>query len=819
MLGRPAFSVHDSKSTRSVPVQCAVLDRWPDASARWLLCDFQADATAPQELSLHLDAEDAATAPPMGESRGDGVAVHTGVAEFHLSPRRFPFERVLAGGRPALDAEASALLIEDGHGQHASVSVSSVTLETNGPIRATVRVEGVAATRRHTLAFVARLHFFAGLPSVRFDLALRNPRAARHPGGIWELGDAGSALIADVTCRFALPNADSAPTVLLSLQPDEPLRRSTSPMVVYQESSGGEYWRSPAHVNRAGTIPMSRSGYVLDEAGHQSTGSRATPLVWIETDEGGLGVTMEHFWEVFPKSIEVAGHAIDLHLFPRRVGDLHEIQGGEQKTHTFWLSFGGRDAAESLARRRTPASVTVDPAWACATGAVPFLTPRTDDPNQTYLQLVDSAIRGADSFEAKRERIDEYGWRHFGEVYADHEATLHTGADRLVSHYNNQYDPVAGMLCQWLRSGDPAWWPLADQLATHVVDIDIYHTDEDWPKYNHGLFWHTVHYIDAGKSTHRTYPRAERVHGGGPTAGHLYTTGLMLHHFATGSAASREAVIELATFVVDSDDPRASIFKWLDRGPTGYISASAPDYHGPGRAPGNALNALVDGHRLTGDQRFLAKAEELIRRCIHPADRIADRQLLDVERRWFYTMFLQSLGKYLLHKQELDQCDAMFAYGRASLLAYARWMADHEQPYLDRPEILEYPNETWAAQDMRKSEVFKWAAWHAADAERARFLERARFFFDQSVRTLSSMETRTLARPVVLMLSFGWSQPAFEAALPPAVPCTADFSVYGSPTVFVPQRVRAIRRAKLLLAAGVAVGAAAAIVVGIFAFG
>ena len=38
-----------------------------------------------------------------------------------------------------------------------------------------------------------------------------------------------------------------------------------------------------------------------------------------------------------------------------------------------------------------------------------------------------------------------------------------------------------------------------------------------------------------------------------------------------------------------------------------------------------------------------------------------------------------------------------YAYGRASLLHYARWMADNEYPYLDKPEILEYPNETWAA--------------------------------------------------------------------------------------------------------------------------
>src|SRR5258708_37731702 len=112
-------------------------------------------------------------------------------------------------------------------------------------------------------------------------------------------------------------------------------------------------------------------------------------------------------------------------------------------------------------------------------------------------------------------------------------------------------------------------------------------------------------------------------------------------------------------------------------------------------------------------------------------------------------MFLQSLGRYLDDKAERDQRDQMYAYARASLLHYARWMADHEYPYLDKPEILEYPTETWAAQDMRKSEVFKYAALHAKGGERARFLERAEFFFRDSTSRLSGMKTRTLCRPVV----------------------------------------------------------------------
>jgi hypothetical protein len=192
----------------------------------------------------------------------------------------------------------------------------------------------------------------------------------------------------------------------------------------------------------------------------------------------------------------------------------------------------------------------------------------------------------------------------------------------------------------------------------------------------------------------------------------------------------------------------------------------------------------------------------LIRRVIHPADDVPARNLLDAENRWFYVMFLQSLGRYLDYKAELGQLDERYAYGRASLLHYARWMAENEYPYLDKPEILEYPTETWPAQDMRKSEVLKYAALHAEGIERAQFFIRSDFFFRYSVNKLTEMPTRTLARPVVLLLSFGFMQAWFRknpAAMAPAPAVqTSDF---GRPEVFVPQKVRAKKRFVMLAAA------------------
>jgi hypothetical protein len=379
-----------------------------------------------------------------------------------------------------------------------------------------------------------------------------------------------------------------------------------------------------------------------------------------------------------------------------------------------------------------------------------------------------------------------------------------------------------------------------DELAAHVADIDIYHTTRDKAAYNGGLFWHTYHYAPADTATHRSYPkllrklggpagldpndpkakRSKHVYalGGGPANEQNYAAGLALHYFLTGSTLSRDAAVGLARWVIDMDDGSKTVFRWLAGGYTGLASQSrGADYHGPGRGSGNSLAALLVGHTLTRDAEFLAKAEQLIRRVIHPADDVPARNLLDVENRWFYTMFLHSLGKYLDHKAEFGQLDAMYAYARASLLHYARWMAEHEVPTLSRPEILEYPNETWAAQDVRKFEVLRLAARHAAGPERDRFRDRATFFLSDALQRLAAFPTRTLCRPVVLLLSMGYTaahmtaNPA-DAAPPPAV-TPADF---GAPERFVPQKLRAVKRAKRLIVAGAAVGFALLVGVGLW---
>ena len=62
----------------------------------------------------------------------------------------------------------------------------------------------VRRNRDEFLEMELRAHFFAGLAAVRLLVTLRNPRAAVHPGGFWDLGDPGSIFVRDVSLTLAL---------------------------------------------------------------------------------------------------------------------------------------------------------------------------------------------------------------------------------------------------------------------------------------------------------------------------------------------------------------------------------------------------------------------------------------------------------------------------------------------------------------------------------------------------------------------------------------------------------------------------------------
>ncbi|MBN1912579.1 MAG: hypothetical protein JW818_22855 [Pirellulales bacterium] len=804
-LREPGTPVLTDAGGCGIVVQATPLARWADGSVRWLLLDFLAPELSPgvTEANLSFPRDDGANRRLPGarvDESGNVVSIDTGVARYEIGRSEgTPLNRVWLGGRVLGDAPFCRTRLVDSRGRALTPSIRNVEVETTGPVRATVCVSGRFA-RGKGLRFRARLSFFNGTGLVRLRLAVHNPNRARHQGGLWDLGDPESRLFEELSLIMGLPSGGA---VSWRCEPGQDFTRlEGGPLEIYQDSSGGENWQSRNHVNREGRVPCRFQGYRVQAPGQESTGGRASPVVRWQDERTSLCVAVPEFWQQFPKAIEADDTSLRLGLFPRQWDDLHELQGGERKTHTVWFSFetGNEAGADPLAWADQPAVALTTPEHYAAAGAVLHLLPAAVASDERFDTLMDEALDGPKGFLAKREAIDEYGWRNFGDIWADHEDVYYEGPKPVISHYNNQFDVVDGAIRQMMRTGDPRWFELFDPLARHVMDIDIYHTRRDKAAYSGGLFWFTDHYLDAATSTHRTYtkqnmPRDGRSYGGGPGSEHNFASGLLHYHYLTGDPDAREAVFELAEWVLRMDAGAETVLGLVDDGPTGAASLKGHDGSaGPARGAANSIHVLLDAWLLGANQRYLDKAISLIRRCIHPDDDIAALRLLDAEKNWSYTMFLSAVARFLDIRADLGVLDEAYAYGRESLLHFATWMAQHERPYLDQPEELEYPTEAWAAQEFRKANVLRLAARHAETSVASEMLSRADALSERAWSDLMGFETRCAARALAVVMKEATTEAflRYGDVMPAAIP-VGQYE-YGMPAKFLGQKWRVGRQ-------------------------
>lgn len=834
-----------------VPVQTDVTSRWSDDSIRWLTLSAVLPPLPPRDPEGRKDSNVSRVSP--GASSGDtpgsgenapawsgpriGPACGLNPAEpvtLALDPEPAAEDRGLTQVRIA----GQALMItqqqladevpdefcvraepqvRDAAGRGRAVTFESVREELRGPVRRVFVVSG-RLSGAPQIVLQWRVSVWPGAALMAIETRIRNTRRARHRGGLWDLGDPGSMPFRALELTLSSPALPAASSGFWKTAPDARVRTAVpgERVSVIQFGSGGRCWRSTNHVAADGEVGVVQRGFEASSAAGILRGHRSQPVCGLRHDGSRLAAAIPEFWQQFPASLTLAEGRITCGLIAD-AGGVHELQGGEQKTRRVWLQFGAiddarddRDVHASLDWVSTPPRLLPEPEWTEACNVFPWFAAPDATPTQASANNIPGAsaehrlthylreATGGDrSLTARRERIDEYGWRNFGEVHADHEQTHYRGSNTVISHYNNQFDLVYGGLLQEAASGNPGWADLYDPLARHVMDIDIYHTDDDRAVFNGGLFWHTDHYVDARTATHRTYSvhnqRPGQPYGGGPCNEHNYTTGLLYYYYLTGHPEARDSVLTLAEWVLQMDDGRKTVFALIDDGPTGYASHTVfEDYHGPGRGSGNSLNAVLDAWLLTRSDRYLQKAEELIRRCVHPAQDIAALNLLDAEGHWSYTVFLTALGRYLQVKREAGDLDAMYTWARDSLAHFGCWMAEHERPSLSCPEELEYPTEAWAAQDFRKANALRIAAACVDDASTAAALRtKADELNDAAWRDLYAFGRQHLtARCLSILMTEGqrdlYHRTRRSAAVPPGPePLPPD---PWSP--FVPQRLR-----------------------------
>ena len=660
-----------------------------------------------------------------------------------------------------------------------SIQLNEQTKQDSGslallPLSVTIKKGQVLATTKFEMEYkspalaipiklMCRTEFVGHTGELQLYLTIRNPNPANHPNGTWDLGDPNSFLFSELSVNIHHNLSTSG----IKVETDKIIDfQSLRSLHIAQKGSGGTNWQSPIHLDRDNKVDVDDRGYSLTQifddeqlTDVKTKGLRASPIVGLVGENTVHAIFIEHFWQNFPSAINLKAKEIQLDLFPGRNGKQYELQPGEQKTFKIVMQSVANTDQAWLADQNVE---IVYPSDAFAqTHLMPLL--KHDDSEQALASLITRGITDEHNFFAKREHIDEYGWRNFGELFADHETEGLSYDDLLISHYNNQYDPIYGFLRQYLTTGDSSWFELADNLAKHVIDIDIYHTLDDKAEYNGGLFWHTDHYCPALTATHRTYSARQstgvydgHAGGGGPGGQHCYTSGLLLHYWLTGYEPSKEAVITLTKWITNVYEGGGTFLETLLAIKNSHrkdVKNILTDQYPLDRGTGNYVIALLDTYQLTNLQKHLDCAGKVLKSTISVTDNIALKNLNDVESNWFYTVLLQAVARYLLIKESLGQQDNSFLQLQNALLHYANYMVDKEIPYLDKPDILEFPNHTWAAQDLRKSCVFYSAAYFAVNPlQKQLFEQKAVFFYDYVTCALKDEPTAVYTRILALLM-------------------------------------------------------------------
>jgi len=631
-------------------------------------------------------------------------------------------------------------------------------------------IHGIFKLGEQALNLHANLFLCDQTEELNIMLRLHNPSPAHHTSGRWDLGDEGSFHIDHFGLDFEIQ--DSLPGLLIrDHQTDGSKDQNSEGFVgegaglkLKQHGSGGEAWQSPIHwdANQESTVQSQGFELCSDEGETKFRGLRAEPLGWLTLPKRSIAIAPLLFWQNFPAEINTLPGKIRFSLFP----DNTELQGGESKT---WFLKGrlnqGQPDANTLEGLYQPGQCLYHQGYLDQCKVFPHISFQpTTSPLSQLIQT--QALTGESNFFQKRERVDVYGWRHFGELYADHETSLTDTPDQFISHYNNQYDPVMGMTLQYLITQQQEWLHLLKPLAQHVIDIDIYDTQSDRAEYNGGLFWHTDHYLPALTSTHRSYSKDHTAAyegyagGGGPGGQHCYTTGLALQYWLFGNEQAKDRVHQLCHWVGCFYNGSGGLLDrtlrllTIDMKPNQLtnIGIKRAGYRYPlDRGTGNYITALLDSIELSGQWSELGQVGSIIRQTVHPRENLAERELLDVENAWFYTVFLQSVARFLFLKESLDQIDADYWYARHSFMHYLDWMLNHEKFYLSQPDQLEFPNDTWVAQDIRKANLFYWG-WYFAEQTEPKFLEQATSFFQYIEETLSASKEKHYTRILAILM-------------------------------------------------------------------
>ncbi|MGQ9662994.1 MAG: exo-rhamnogalacturonan lyase family protein, partial [Kiritimatiellia bacterium] len=521
---------------KEIPAQFRVLARWAlptaaeewrrDGSLRWVLVDFRANLKAFETHAFTLtDGRSTNYNSRLKvEETDELITVTTGPARFVINRKRFNLFDMVAidlNGDGVFTAEEECVIfgkspgsvVEDTYGQIyvGSAGVKEVKIEEAGPIRVCVVAKGVHRApggkgySRGMYQYDTRLHFFAESSVVRVDHVINN--CFPDPIGTPTFED--HSLVLRMNIEGDVSNnpelKDRGPFVMgriCGVAPlDEAMQEGES-LCLYQDSNGAETWQvNPGFFGpETGKLSTFRGYRILRRTtkGEEilAQGDHARGVVEFQGKRFGLVIVPRHFWQKFPKAIEVGyDGTVRIGILPREHSHPHWLQDAAGSGQELWLYFYARGlqppAVSEFARDNETRSqwwnllrdrpwphvvadallpdvfVRCPPEHYAACGALADIGPYLPIKGGRPFSL---AVNERRYFTTDYLKGNAYGWQVFGSRWEEQKG-----------HSPANYEPISSSdyLFNYINTGAASWLELGRRRNMHFRDVRSYKIDDD----------------------------------------------------------------------------------------------------------------------------------------------------------------------------------------------------------------------------------------------------------------------------------------------------------------------------------------------------
>lgn len=532
----------ETASGESVPVQSWPTAFWPDGSVKWTA---HAVSLRDAESDSYYITKGSPVLPQMPVSvteTAEHIEINTGKIDCHLNRSGTSFIRAIFREGKQLCSDGKLIGIREEQSRTTGIrvykeedfhsSISKVSIEQRGPVRAVIRFDGrhaLASRGRKWLPFTLRLYFYANQDSVRmvhsfvydgnphedfikglgmsFAIPIRGPLYNRHVRFAGDTGmfseSAKNLITTRTTGKYETMYKEQLSGQSISFgKEDEKFLRLLDDSAVWDSFKLTQYTADSYAV-------MKRTKEACSWL-HAVAGNRAGGLVYTGGEFGGLAAGVRNFWKKHPSSLEIKGlaqdearlnvwfwspdaGAMDLRHYDTETHLASSYEGFEEMRSTpygiantselnLWCleATPHRDGLEKMVQElHHPPLLVCEPEHyhrvkAFGTWSLPD---RSTDAKAALEDQLDEAVR---FYMDEIEQRKWYGFWNYGDVMHTYDAARHSWRYDVggFAWQNTELVPNMWLWYMFLRSGREDIFRFAEAMTRHTSEVDVYHAGE-----------------------------------------------------------------------------------------------------------------------------------------------------------------------------------------------------------------------------------------------------------------------------------------------------------------------------------------------------